>query len=70
MEPCAPIQKLVKLDANDIRIEKIRALDLSLEISKVTSKLEAQKLSTEKFSSIPELLLTYTTDPKIKSKHQ
>ena len=70
MEPSVPIHTLVKLDANDITLGKIRTLDLPLEISRVTSKLEAQKLSAEKFSSNPELLLTHTTDPNNRSKHQ
>ena len=48
MEPSIPVQTLVTLvDAELIKIEKLRSLDLQQEIINVTSKLESQNLSLE-----------------------
>ena len=66
-----PFHTLVKLvDAEGFTNENIRTLDLPLEVNNVTSKLESQELSAEKFVSNLEMMLTQTTDPTNESKPQ
>ena len=71
MEQSNPNPKLIKLvDAEYITNEKVRNLDLPLEIINVTSKLESQSLSTATYDPNPKLMFTETTDPNNRSKHQ
>ena len=58
------------VDAGDITKEKIRTLELPLEIIKLTSKLDSQNLSTETCDPNPEIMFTQTTDPNSKSTPQ
>ena len=51
-----------------LRIKKIRTFDLPLEKNTVTSKLEAQNLSTKTCDSNAEIMFTQTTDPNKKSE--
>ena len=69
MEPSIPFQTLVKLvDAGGNTNEKVRTLDITLEISKVTSKLASQIFLSEIYDSITEVLFTQTKYPINKSK--
>ena len=62
---------LVKLvDAEDIAIEKIRILELPLEINKATSKLENHNLPFQTYDSNPETKFTQTIDPINKKQGQ
>ena len=66
-----PFHTLVKLSVHeDNKIDKIRTLDLRLEIMNVTSKLKSQNLSVETYDPKPEVLFTQTTDPNIRSTPQ
>ena len=69
MEPPIPIHTLVKLvDAEKITNEKIPALDLPMEISNVTSKVESQNISAETYDPNPEVMFTQISDRNNKSK--
>ena len=71
MEPYFPFLTLNELvGAEDITIEKVRNLDIHLEINIVTSKLKSQVLSTENFDPISEIMFTQKTDPTNKKEHQ
>ena len=53
-EPSILFQALVKpVDAEKIWKEKIRTLDLTLEVHNLTSKLESQNSPSEKFDQLP-----------------
>ena len=56
------------VDAEDFANEKIRTLDLPLETNIVTSTLETRNQSAETYGSNPEVIITKTTDPNIKSE--
>ena len=61
IEPSIPFDTLVKLvPVEDKTREKIRILDLPLEINNVTSKLESQNLSAETYNPNPEVIFTQT----------
>ena len=68
METSNPYRTLNKLvDAENITNEEVSTLDLPVEIninqSMVTSKLESQKISVETYAPNPEVMFTQTTDP-------
>ena len=70
MEHSIPFQELVtSVDAEDFA-KKNRTLDLPLEINNVTSKLEFQIISFGVSYPNPEIMVTQTIDPIIKSKPQ
>ena len=57
LEPSIPFHTLVKLvDAEDITNEKIRTLDLPLEVNSLTSKLSSHTLNSEDIT--PEVMFT------------
>ena len=56
------------MDAADRSNERIRTLDLTLEINIVSWKLETQNLIAETCDLNPEILFTQIIDPKFKSK--
>ena len=79
MQPFFPLLALVRLvDAKDIRCdfhfvamsEKVRALDLPLEIGKITSKLKTWNYNSETYDSSPENMGTRRNDLSNKSKSQ
>ena len=62
-----PFPTLAKfVNAEDIRDEKVRTLDLPVETNLVVSKLEFQILSAETYDPNPENMFIQTTDPKLK----
>ena len=56
--------------AEDSTNEKIRTIDLTLEIINVTSKRESEKLSAETYDPNPEVMCTQTTNANNKTKPQ
>ena len=69
LEPSILFHTLVKLvDAEDITNEKIRTLDLPLEVNSLTSKLSSHNLNSENVT--PEVMFTQNNDPNNKSKPQ
>ena len=71
MESSIPFHTLVILvDAEDIKNEKIRTLELALEIKNVTIKLESQSLSASTYDSKLETMFKQTTGPNNEGKSQ
>ena len=69
MEPSIPFYTLLKsVDTEDIPYEKVRTLDLPLEIKNVASELESQTLFAQTYAPKPGIIFTQTTDPNIRSK--
>ena len=60
-----PLRILGKfVDAEDLTNEKVRTLDLPLDIINVTAKLESQLFSSEIYDPNPKITCAQTTDPR------
>ena len=69
MEPSVPFHKLVKLvDAEVITNEKIRAVDIPLEVINETSEPASHKISSEFYDLYPEDMFTQTIYPNKRGK--
>ena len=71
LEPSLRLRSLVKIvDAEVITAEKLRTLDLPLEIINVKSKLESRSLFDETYDSNFEVMFTQSSDQNNEIKHQ
>ena len=58
------------VDAEYSTKEKIRNIDMPLEIFRILSELASQNITSDSFDSKPEFMLTKTNDPTNKGKTQ